>query len=237
MSGILYLVATPIGNLGDITLRAIETFKSVDVVACEDTRRTEILLRHLGIRKPLMRYDEHTHGKASARLVDDLKAGKSIALVTDAGTPAVSDPGNRLVREVVHNQIKVIPIPGPSSVLAAVSASGLVDDGFIFLGFLPRREGRARRVLQEGIGLGKTIVVFESPFRVDATLKLIEELSPAAEVVAARELTKLHEEFVRGTVAQVRALIKERPQKGEFVLIFRPALLEPEEPTEEAEQE
>ncbi len=221
MTAILYIVATPIGNLGDITLRAIETLKNVDVIACEDTRRTEKLLSHLGFRKPLHRYDEHTHGPSSKKIIDMVRSGKSVALVTDAGTPAVSDPGSRLVAEAIQAQIKIVPIPGASSVAAAVSASGFSDDGFVFLGFLPRREGRARRELQEALGLGRSVVLFESPFRVRQTLKLIGEAAPEAQVVVARELTKLHEEFVRGPVAEVQNQMLERPEKGEVVVLIR----------------
>lgn len=222
MAGILYLVATPIGNLGDITLRAIETLKSVDAVACEDTRRTEILMSSLGFHKPLLRYDEHTHEPSSRKLLERLQQGQSIALVTDAGTPCISDPGGRLVREAVVAGVKVVPIPGACSVAAAISASGFSETSFLFLGFLPRRTGRARRQLQEGSGLGKTMVVFESPFRVNDTLDLINEVTPTARVIVARELTKLHEEFVRGTALQVKEQMKTRPQKGECVILIEP---------------
>jgi 16S rRNA (cytidine1402-2'-O)-methyltransferase len=220
MPGILYLVATPIGNLGDITLRAIETLKNADLIACEDTRRTEKLLASLGLHKSLTRYDEHTHAPAARKLIEKMNQGQSVALVTDAGTPGISDPGNRLVHEAVSAGLKVVPIPGPSSVATAVSASGFSEGGFTFLGFLPRRPGRARRELQESIGLGRTVVVFESPFRVDQTLNLIEELAPAAPVVVARELTKIHEEFLRGTAHHVREEMKTRPQKGECVILI-----------------
>ena len=222
MSGILYLVATPIGNLGDITLRAIETLKSADVIACEDTRRTEKLISSLGLHKALARYDEHTHLPSSRKLMEKLALGQSVALVTDAGTPGISDPGNRLVQEAVAAGIKVVPIPGPSSVAAAVSISGFSEGGFVFLGFLPRRTGRARRLLQESIGLGRTVVVFESPFRVEQTLVLVEELAPAAPVIVAREVTKMHEEFLRGTPQHVRDLMKTRPQKGECIILIGP---------------
>ncbi len=217
----LYVVATPIGNLSDITLRAIETLKSVDVVACEDTRRTEKLLSHLGFRKPLHRYDEHTHEASSRKILEMLRNGQSVALVTDAGTPAVSDPGARLVELVVQQNIRVIPIPGPSSVVAALSASGFSGDGFVFLGFLPRRTGKARRVLQDTLGLGRNLVLFESPFRVRKTLALIAEEAPDAQVIVARELTKLHEEFLRGNIVQVQNQLLERPEKGEVVVLIR----------------
>lgn len=224
MPGALYVVATPIGNLDDITRRAIQTLTEVDLVACEDTRRTEKLLRHLGIRKPVVRYDDHTHLSSARKLLEHLTQGRSIALVTDAGTPGISDPGGRLVQEAVKSGVKIIPIPGPSSVTAAVSASGFSVGGHVFLGFLPRRPGRARRVLRESIGLGRTVIVFESPFRVKRTLSLIQELSPESDVVVARELTKLHEEFIRGKAATVNDEMSKRPAKGECVIMIGPAL-------------
>ena len=220
---VLYIVATPIGNLADITFRAVDTLKSVDMIACEDTRRTEILLRHYGIHRPLLRYDEHTHGTASRQIQEHLRRGKSVALVTDAGTPAISDPGTRLVSDVLALGFRVVPIPGPSAPVAALSASGLPTDGFVFLGFLPRRKGRAQSVLRDSVVLGRTLIVFESPFRAVDTLGLIAETLPGSRVVAARELTKIHEEFVRGDAGQLRDELKLRPQKGEILLLIGPA--------------
>lgn len=217
---VLYVVATPIGNLADITFRAVDTLKIVDVVACEDTRRTEILLHHFSIHRSVMRYDEHTHGPASRRIMDLLQQGRSVALVTDAGTPAISDPGARLVSEVVEAGFKVIPIPGPSAPVTALSASGLPTDGFVFLGFLPRRKGRAQRVLRESVVLGRTLIVFESPFRAVDTVDLIAETLPGSRIVAARELTKVHEEFIRGDARHVRDELRLRPQKGEILLLI-----------------
>jgi len=222
MPGTLFVVATPLGNLGDITLRAIETLRSSDTIACEDTRHSEKLLTHLDIHKPLLRYDEHTHVPASRKILDWLRDGKNVSLITDAGTPAVSDPGARLIKEVLAAGVRVIPIPGPSSPMAALSASGLVGEGFLFLGFLPRRPGRARRLLQEGRDLSKTMVILESPFRVEATLEMIGEIDPDATVVVAREMTKIHEEFMRGSPAQVKDQLK-RPPKGEFVVLIQPS--------------
>jgi 16S rRNA (cytidine1402-2'-O)-methyltransferase len=222
MPGTLYLVATPIGNLGDLTFRAVEVLKSVDLVACEDTRRSEKLMRHLGIHKPMLRYDEHTHGPSSEKILGALSGGKSVALLTDAGTPAISDPGARLVRDVITAGHVVTPIPGASSVTSAVSASGFVSDGFVFLGFLPRKPGPAHRVLREALGLGKTVVLFESPFRVEKTLEWIKDERPRAQTTVARELTKLHEEFIRGDVSDVLEQMKSRPQKGEVVIIIGP---------------
>lgn len=220
MSGILYIVATPIGNLGDITFRAVETLKQADIVACEDTRHTEKLLRHFGLQKKVARYDEHSHASAAPRLIEMLTAGRTVALVTDAGTPAISDPGSRLVHEAVAAGIRVVPVPGPSSVAAAVSAAGLVGDGYVFLGFLPRKKGKATRVLREALGLGRTVAVLESPFRVQSTLTLLKELAPSINVVVAREMTKIHEEFFRGNIESVLHQTEHKNWKGEIVLLI-----------------
>jgi 16S rRNA (cytidine1402-2'-O)-methyltransferase len=204
-------------------LRAVETLKNADIVACEDTRRTERLLSHLGFRKPLFRYDEHTHERASRQIIDALRAARKVALVTDAGTPAISDPGARLVQSVVQAGFGVVPIPGASAVTAALSASGWGGDGFVFLGFLPRKKGPAGRVLREGLGLGKTVVLFESPFRTAATLALLAEFEHPLDVIVGRELTKIHEEFLRGSVVEVQEQLKRRPEKGEVVILCRRA--------------
>lgn len=222
MPALLYVVATPIGNLSDITLRAVDTLKTVDIVACEDTRRTGTLLSHLGVSKSMLRYDEHTHDAGSRRIIGHLQGGQSVALVTDAGTPAVSDPGARLVAAVVSAGFGVVPIPGASAVAAALSVSGFSGDGYAFLGFLPRRPGRARRVLQENLLLGKTIVLFESPFRASDTLEMIAALAPSANVMLAREITKIHEEFLRGAPRGVIEQLKSRPEKGEVVILIGP---------------
>lgn len=221
MPGILYIVATPIGNLSDITFRAIDTLKTVDLVACEDTRRTDILMQHYAIRKPLIRYDEHSHVPASQKILRCLNLGQSIAVVTDAGTPGISDPGARLVHAALEQHIKVVPIPGPSSPIAALSVSAWGAEGFVFLGFLPRKPGKAKRALQEGLGSGKTVVILESPFRVGSTLQYIHSVAPQAELIIARELTKIHEEFLRGPVSELVDLWKTRPEKGEVVLLVR----------------
>ncbi len=228
MPSVLYVVATPIGNLSDITYRAVETLKSVDVIACEDTRRTEKLLSHLGISRSLLRYDEHTHAFGSRKIIEFLQAGKNVAQVSDAGTPGVSDPAARLVADVTAAGFTVIPIPGPSSVVAALSVSGFSGDGFVFLGFLPRRPGKARRLLQAAAGLDKTIVFFESPFRACAALEMIAEVMPSSKVVLGRELTKIHEEFLRGDAQNVLAQMKTRPEKGEVVILVSPGEAEAE---------
>lgn len=219
MPGQLSVIATPIGNLGDLTTRALENLKSVDIIACEDTRRTETLLRHFGFHKDLWRYDEHSHEKSSRKIIEALRAGKNVALVTDAGTPGISDPGARLVKEVVKEGFSVLPLPGPSSVAAALSAAGLPGEGYVFLGFLPRKKGPAGRILQEALGLGRNLVFFESPFRVVETMEWLSDICPDHPAVVARELTKMHEEFIRGSVADVCREIKQNPRKGEFVVI------------------
>lgn len=218
MSGTLFIVATPIGNLSDLTFRAVETLKAVDIVASEDTRRTENLLRHLGIQKRPVRYDEHTHHRAATKLLDALKSGKSVALVSDAGTPGVSDPGARLVADARDAGVGVLPVPGPNAVAAAVSASGFSGDAYVFLGFLPKRPGRSRRILREAFGLGRTLVLFESPYRIRTTLAAVQEVAPAARVFLAREMTKVHEEYTRGSLSDAIAAVAGEP-KGEFVVV------------------
>lgn len=221
MTRTLFVVATPIGNLKDITLRALETLKAVDVIACEDTRQTAKLLSHYEIRKPMLRYDENVHARAVAQILEKLTLGHDVALVTDAGTPGISDPGADLVQAVIKGGFYVVPIPGPSAASTAVSASGLGRGGYVFLGFLPRRKSRAERSLREALRLGKTLVIFESPFRLVDLLDLTQSVDPGAEVVVARELTKIHEEFIRGTVAEVRTQLSTRPMKGEAVVLIR----------------
>lgn len=220
MAGTLYVVATPIGNLGDLTLRAIEVLKSCDRVAAEDTRRTRQLLSHLGIEgKPLDALHAHSSARDVAKLVERLEAGESVALVTDAGTPAVSDPGDALVKAAIAANTKVVPIPGASAVLAALIASGLATGvGFRFLGFLPR-DGAARR---DGIATvcatPEPVVLFESPERTQATLAELADAMPERPACVARELTKIHEEVVRGTLA---SLAKDRDAwRGEIAIVL-----------------
>lgn len=216
MAGILYVVATPIGNLADLTLRAIDVLKTSERVAAEDTRRTRQLLSHLGIEgKPLDALHAHSSGRDVARLVERLEAGESVALVTDAGTPAVSDPGDALVKAAIAAGVRVVPVPGASAVLAALVASGLATGvGFRFLGFLPR-EGAARR---DGIATvcatPEPVVMFESPERTQDTLEELADAMPDRAACVARELTKLHEEVVRGTLAQLASLVPAKEREG-----------------------
>ena len=190
----LYLVATPIGNLSDITIRALQVLAGADVLACEDTRVTRVLLERYGIRRRMVAYHEHNETEAAPRLVAALQAGNSVALASDAGTPLVSDPGFRLVRAARQAGVRVVPVPGPSAVLAALTASGLATDSFLFAGFLPARAGARSRRLQALAGVPATLVFFESPRRLAASLQAMAEVLGARDVVVARELTKAFEE-------------------------------------------
>jgi 16S rRNA (cytidine1402-2'-O)-methyltransferase len=220
VAGILYVVATPIGNLADLTLRAIDVLKTSDRVAAEDTRRTRQLLSHLGIEgKPLDALHAHSSARDVAKLVERLEAGASVALVTDAGTPAVSDPGDALVKSAIAANVRVVPIPGPSAVLAALVASGLATGvGFRFLGFLPR-DGAARRdAVATVCATPEPVVLFESPERTHATLLELADATPERPACVARELTKVHEEVVRGTLA---SLAKDRDSwRGEIAIVL-----------------
>src|SRR4029450_8279166 len=196
-AGTLFVVATPIGNLEDITLRALRVLRAVDLVAAEDTRRTRSLLHAYGVGAPLVSYLEHNQARRGPELLRRLQGGARIALVTDAGTPGVSDPGFRLVRLCRDAGVPVVPIPGPSALVAALSAAGVPADRFVFDGFLPVKPGRGRNRLKTGRGLDTTVVVYESPHRIVATLAAIGEVYGEVEVVVGRELTKQHEEVVR----------------------------------------
>ena len=204
MSGTLYLVATPIGNLEDITLRALRVLREADLVACEDTRQTRKLLDHYGIQKPTVSYHEHNETVRAPELIERLEAGASVALVSDAGTPLVSDPGYRLVTQAVAKGIRVEPLPGPSAALAALAASGLPTDEFHFGGFLPPRSTQRRKTLERLKDEPASLVFYEAPHRLLETLADIEEVLGPRAVVVAREITKLHEEFLRGTAAELR---------------------------------
>lgn len=220
--GELFVVATPIGNLRDITLRAIDTLRDADRVLAEDTRRTRALLSHLGIAgKPIDRLDAHAEDTDIPRVLERLAAGARIALVTDAGTPVVSDPGARLIRAAAARGVRVVPIPGPSAVLAALSLSGLLTTGFRFVGFLPRGGPERREALALIAATPEAVVLFESPQRGAATLAELARIMPAREVVVARELTKVHEEAVRGTLEELAAP-SEREWLGEMTLVLGP---------------
>ena len=223
-SGRLVLVATPIGNLGDLSPRASEELAAADLVACEDTRRTGRLLQHAGISgSDLLRLDEHTEERSTAVVVDRIGCGETVALVSDAGMPGISDPGERVVRRVVEAGYPVVVVPGPSAPVAAVSASGLATDRWCMEGFLPRKGSARSDRLAELAVEERTMVLFESPNRLAATLRdLVGVLGPDRRAVVAREMTKLHEEFVRGTVAELADRFDE-PPKGEVVLVLEGA--------------
>jgi 16S rRNA (cytidine1402-2'-O)-methyltransferase len=219
MPGTLYLVATPIGNLEDITLRALRTLKECDLIAAEDTRRTGQLLKHFEISKPLLSYFQFNEAKRSEELISRLKAGEKIALVTDAGSPGISDPGERVVKAAVASGLRVESVPGPSALIAALTASGLPTREFHFVGFLPHKSGQRRKVLGALKDLEATLVFYESPFRIERLLDELKELFPTRQIVLARELTKKFEQFLRGTPATLLAEVRQRAIKGEFVVL------------------
>ncbi len=221
MAGILYIVATPIGNLSDMTYRAVETLKSADRIACEDTRQTRKLLDHFGITAHPVSYHEHNEAERSAELLDLLEQGASVALVSDAGTPLISDPGYRLVRGAVERGVTVVPVPGVSAVVAALSASGLPSDAFRFCGFFPRKQGERLRLLESLAGEEATLAFYEAPHRIVEMLRDVEAALGDPPVVVARELTKMHEEFLRGRASEVRQALEARPAvKGEITVLI-----------------
>src|SRR2546421_410813 len=218
----LYLVGTPIGNLEDITLRALRTLKEVDRIACEDTRHTLKLLTHYDIHKPLVSYHEHNELTRAPELVVSLEQGAKIALVSDAGMPLVSDPGHRLVTLCLRHQVPVVPIPGPSALLASLSASGLPNEEFLFVGFLPARSGERRRALERLRIEDRTIILYETPHRVAECVADAREVLGNRSACIAREVTKLHEEFRRGKLSELSTSLEERPARGEITLLIGP---------------
>jgi len=219
MAGVLYIVATPIGNLEDITLRALRVLKEVDLIAAEDTRHTRILLSHYDIRTPLTSYHEHNERTKAQSLVERLLGGENIALVSDAGTPAISDPGYRLVVDAIHAGIRVIPLPGASALVATLSAGGLPTDRFAFEGFLPAKKQERRARLQELRQEARTLVFYEAPHRLKESLQDMQQIIGDREIVVGRELSKVHEEFLRGTVSEVVARLSDREVKGEITIV------------------
>jgi 16S rRNA (cytidine1402-2'-O)-methyltransferase len=217
--GTLYLVATPIGNLEDITLRALRTLRECDAVAAEDTRHTGRLLQHFEISKPLLSCFQFNEARRSEEIIERLRARQKIALVTDAGSPGISDPGERVVRAAIAAGLRVEAVPGPSALVAALTASGLPTDEFHFLGFLPHKSGQRRRELERLKGMAGTLVFYESPYRIEKLLSELNEVLPGRQVVLARELTKKFEEYLRGTPAELLALLQRRSLKGEFVVL------------------
>ena len=219
--GTLFLIASPIGNLGDVTLRAIGVLKRVTIVAAEDTRRSSILLKHYEISKPLISFHEHNEARRTSELMEKLRGGDSVALLTDAGMPSISDPGYRLVRASVESAIRIEVIPGPSAVLTALAGSGLPTDRFYFGGFLPIKSGQRQRELHAALAREFTSIYFESPHRIVRSLEVISNIDPGRPVCVARELTKQFEEYQRGEAASVLAHYAARPPKGEITLIIK----------------
>ena len=221
--GTLYLVATPIGNLEDITLRALRTLRECDVVAAEDTRRTAQLLTHFGIRRPLVSHHRFNEARRSEELLERLGRGERVALVSDAGTPGISDPGERVVRAAIAAGFRVEPVPGACALVGALTASGLPTDEFHFVGFLPHKSGQRQRELERLRAVAGTLVLYESPFRIERLLEELARVMPERQVVLARELTKRFEEFRRGTPAELLAATRGRTWKGELTVLVAPA--------------
>ena len=220
----LFVVATPIGNLADITLRAIETLRSADLIAAEDTRHSSILLRRHGIHKPLVSYHQHNEAKRTAELIERLEQNANVVVITDAGMPGLSDPGARLIRECINRQIPFTIIPGPSAILTGLVGSGFGMEKFSFRGFLPVKSGQRERELRETSGTSDTTVFFESPYRLTKTLAACAEILPQRQICVARELTKMFEEFRRGLAVELLEHYQAHPPKGEIVLIISGAL-------------
>jgi 16S rRNA (cytidine1402-2'-O)-methyltransferase len=215
----LYVVATPIGNRADITLRALDILKQVDVVAAEDTRHSGLLLKHLGIQKSFISYHKHNEAARTAELIERLVRGDNIALITDAGTPGLSDPGLRLIRECINRALPFTVVPGPSSILTALLGSGFSTGKFSFRGFLPVKSGRRERELREAGEREETTIFFESPYRLVKTLNACLDILPKRRLCVARELTKKFEEFRRGTATELLGHYQTHPPKGEIVFL------------------
>lgn len=221
MAGILYIVATPIGNLEDVTLRALRVLKEADLIAAEDTRHTRILLGQYEIRTPLISYHEHNEKIQAPKLVERLLRGESIALVSDAGTPAIADPGYRLIVEAIRAGVQVNPIPGPSALATVLSASGLPTDRFLFEGFLPAKKQERETKLQAVLNETRTLVFYEAPHRLKESLADMRRILGNRETVMAREVSKVHEEFLRGTIDEILARLADREVKGELTVVVR----------------
>jgi len=220
MPGTLYLVATPIGNLSDITHRALQVLRDIDLIACEDTRHTQKLLNHYGITTKTVSYHEHNEQQRAVQLIDQLKQGTSIAVVSDAGTPAISDPGFRLVRAAIENEVPVVPVPGPSALISALIAAGLPTDEFFFAGFLPAKSNARRARLSELQTVPGTLIFYEAPHRLAATLKDAYEILGERAAVVARELTKVHEEIRRGRLSELSNHYEREEPRGEIVVLI-----------------
>ncbi|GIW64328.1 MAG: ribosomal RNA small subunit methyltransferase I [Patescibacteria group bacterium] len=222
----LYLVSTPIGNLKDITFRAIEILKQVDEIICESTDKANILLKTYQIKKPLIHLTDENQLQVAAKIIEKLKSGKKLALISDAGTPTLSDPGQFLVKQAIKENINIIPIPGPSAVLSALITSGLSTSPFLFLGFLPKNKSQKQKLFQELINLkihkkNPSIIFFESPQRINETLEILNEINSEIKISLAREMTKIYEEFLRGNIKNVLTNLKQKKEiKGEITVVF-----------------
>lgn len=220
MSGILYLVATPIGNLGDLSVRAIETLKKVDLIACEDTRHSKVLLTHYGIDKPLVSYFDFSEKQKTPYLIEKMKNGANVALISDAGTPGIADPGYRLIRAAINEGIRIESLPGAAAFLTALTLSGLPTDKFMFEGFFPVKEGQKKKLLKSLAEEDRTVIFYESPHRLLKTLTAIQETLGDIQVVVARELTKKFEEVLRGPVSGAISHFSGKKILGEFVILW-----------------
>lgn len=237
MIGILYIVATPIGNLEDITLRAMRILKEVDLIAAEDTRHTQILLSRYAIGTPLTSYHEHNERAKAQPLVERLRRGENIALLSDAGTPAISDPGYRLIVEAIRAGVRIIPLPGPSALAAVLSASGLPTDRFVFEGFLPAKKQERKAKLEALRSETRTVVLYEAPHRIKESLIDMQQILGEREIVLGREVSKRHEEFLRGMLRDVIAQLTDREIKGEITLVVHGATDESKVSDEELKEE
>jgi len=222
MTATLYILATPIGNLEDMTYRGVRILGEVDLIAAEDTRHSLKLLNHFNISKPLTSYFDHNQQFKGERILNALRQGRSVALISDAGTPCISDPGYNLVRDAVAEGIPVVPIPGACAAIAALSGSGLPSDSFTFAGFPPARQGKRRAFLADMARLPGTLVLYEAPHRLEETLLDIREVLGERQVVVARELSKIYEEFIRGSVPEVMAAVAQGKARGEIVILIAP---------------
>jgi 16S rRNA (cytidine1402-2'-O)-methyltransferase len=237
VAGALYVVATPLGNLDDLSPRAVETLRTVDLIAAEDTRRTDQLRKVHGITTPMTSYFEHNENIKGHQILEAMAAGRSVALVSDAGTPGISDPGYRLVRDARDRGFPVFPVPGPSAAVTALSVSGLPTDRFLFVGFLPAREGARRQALRELTGVSATLVCYESPLRAARLLADMEAAFGDREAFLCREATKVHEEYRRARLSELRSELEKRDAvKGELVLVVKGAVLETTSPEESLEE-
>jgi 16S rRNA (cytidine1402-2'-O)-methyltransferase len=219
--GVLYVVSTPIGNLEDVTLRALRLMKEVDLVAAEDTRKTGLLLKHFEIKSKITSYHDYNKEKKTPFLINELKSGKDMAIVSDAGTPGISDPCYYLVKEAIKEEIKIVPVPGSSALLSALVVSGLPTDRFVFEGFLPQKKSKKVKRLKELASEKRTLIFFESPHRLLQTLKNLIEVFGERRIVVARELTKKFEEIIRGTLTDIKSRFEKKKVKGEIVIIVQ----------------